>query len=433
MNEVRKVIQNANQVLTLRGASDTPKRGKEMSELGLIENGSIAIEAGEIAAVGTRDEIDGWLNEHWSSADYEIINAKGRCVLPGFVDSHTHVVYAGSREYELEMRLNGASYLDVLKAGGGILASTRMTRAASEEKLMEETITRLDRFLLQGVTTVEAKSGYGLTVEDECKQLRVAKRLNEVHPIDIVSTFMGAHAVPPEYKGNPEAYVDLVINEMLPRVANENLAEFCDVFCEAGVFNVEQSERILTAGKMLGLYPKIHADEIETMGGAELAAEVGAVSADHLLRASDEGIQRMAESEVIGVLLPGTAFYLMAAYARARKMIESGMAIALSTDANPGSSPTQSLQLIMNLACLNMKMTPAEVITATTINAAHALGRAKSVGSIEVGKQADLVILDAPNYLFLQYQYGVNLVETVIKKGTLVVKEGRRVEQVLVS
>jgi imidazolonepropionase len=298
---------------------------------------------------------------------------------------------------------------------------------------MEETITRLDRFLLQGVTTVEAKSGYGLTVEDECKQLRVAKRLHETHPIDIVSTFMGGHAIPPEYKAQPETYVDLIIEDMLPKVAEEDLAEFCDVFCEAGVFTLEQSERILETGKKRGLLPKIHADEIVSLGGAELAAKVGAISADHLLQASDEGIRKLAEAGVIAILLPGTAFYLMASYARAREMIESGVAVALSTDANPGSSPSQSLQLIMNLACLNMKMKPAEVITATTINAAHAINRADRIGSIEVGKQADLVIMDAPNYLFMQYHYGMNLVDTVIKKGNVVVKEGKRIEEVLVS
>jgi imidazolonepropionase len=354
-----------------------------------------------------------------------VIDAGGRLVMPGMVDPHTHLVFAGSREYELEMRLNGATYLEILRAGGGILATTRKTRAATEEELAWETKKRLNRFLLHGVTTVEAKSGYGLTVEDELKMLRVAKRLNEEHPVDIVSTFMGAHAVPPEYKENPDAYVDLVIEEMIPRVARENLAEFCDVFCEEGVFTVEQSERILEAGKRHGLRPKLHADEIEPMGGAELAARVGAVSADHLLKVSDEGIRRMAEAGVVAVLLPGTAFFLMAEYARARHMIDQGVPVALATDRNPGSSPTESLPLIMNLACLQMKMTPAEVISAATINAAHAVSRARQVGSLEPGKQADILILDAPNYPYLQYHFGVNLVDTVIKKGKVVVEGGR--------
>lgn len=430
---MRLVIHHASQILTLRGASDAPKQGEDMSELGLVENGSIAIAEGKICAVGCKEDIDRFIVDEWDNAGFDVIDAKGKFVMPGLIDPHTHLVYAGSREYELEMRLSGASYLDVLRAGGGILASTRMTRAATEEQLIKETTKRLDRFLIQGVTTVEAKSGYGLTVEDECKQLRVAKRLHQMHPVDIVCTFMGGHAVPPEYKEDPEAYVDLIIEEMLPRVAQEGLAEFCDVFCEAGVFTVAQSERILEAAKKVGLRPKIHADEIESMGGAELAAKVGAISADHLLQASDEGIKKLAESGVIAILLPGTAFYLMASYARARDMIARGVAVALSTDANPGSSPTQSLQLIMNLACLNMKMKPAEVVTATTINAAHAIDRAHEIGSIEVGKQADLVIMNAPNYLFLQYQYGMNLVDTVIKKGHVVVMGGRRVNEVLVS
>jgi imidazolonepropionase len=331
------------------------------------------------------------------------------------------------------MRLQGASYLEILEAGGGILASTKMTREASEEEMLVETRERLNRFLMEGVTTVEVKSGYGLTVEDELKQLRVSKKLHETHPVDIVSTFMGAHAIPPEYKQNSDAYVDLVIREMLPRVKKEGLAEFCDVFCEQGVFTVEQSERILEAGKRLGLTPKIHADEIKCLGGAELAAKVGAISADHLLQSSNHGIQELARSGVVAVLLPGTAFYLMAPYARARDMIDAGVAIALSTDANPGSSPTQSLQFIMNLACLNMKMKPAEVLTATTINAAHAVGRAEHIGSIEAGKQADLVMLHAPNYHFLQYHFGVNLVNMMMKKGEVVVQEGRRLDRVLVS
>ena len=282
----------------------------------------------------------------------------------------------------------------------------------------------MDRFLLHGVTTIEAKSGYGLTVEAELKQLRVVKKLAKSHPVDIVSTFMGAHAVPEEYKQNPDEFVRLVVEDMLPKVAQEGLAEFCDVFCEKGVFSLEQSERILEAGKKLGLKAKIHADEVVSFGGAELAAKVGAVSADHLLKTSEKGIRQMVRAGVIGVLLPGTAFFLMEEPAHARKMIELGLAVALSTDRNPGSSPTESLPLIMNLACFKMRMTPAEVISASTINAAHAVDRGKQVGSLEVGKKADLVIFDAPNYAFLQYNFGVNLVDTVIKNGKIVVKGG---------
>ncbi|MCS1351930.1 imidazolonepropionase [Mechercharimyces sp. CAU 1602] len=432
MAQKRVVIKRAGQLLTLAGASKAPKRKEEMNELGLIENGAVAIEGGRILAVGTQADVEGVLDQQWGSqwhTDEEIeqIDADGRLVMPGLVDPHTHLVFGGTREYELEMRLNGAKYLDILAAGGGILASTRMTRAASEEDLIEQSTKRLDQFLKHGVTTVEAKSGYGLTLEDELKQLRVAKRLGEQHPVDVISTFMGAHAIPPEYKGRSNDYVDLVIEEMLPIVAGENLASFCDVFCEEGVFTIEQSERILEAGKKVGLTPKVHADEIVALGGAELAARVGAISADHLLRSSDEGIVAMAEAGVIAVLLPGTAFFLMAEYARARDMIEAGVPVALSTDRNPGSSPTESLWTIMNLACLNMRMTPAEVITAATINAAHAIGKAEEVGSLEVGKKADLLMMDAPNYPYLQYNFGVNLVDTVVKNGQVFIRGGQRV------
>lgn len=357
-----------------------------------------------------------------------VIDAAGKTVTPGLVDPHTHVVFAGSREFELGKRLAGASYMDILNAGGGILHSTAQTRSADETRLAAETAKRLDRFLLHGVTTVEAKSGYGLRLEDELKQLRVIRALNGTQPVELVPTFMGAHAVPPEMKDDPDGYIRQVIHGMIPAVAEQKLAEYCDVFCEPGVFTPRQAQAVLEAGLKHGLKAKIHADEIEPSGGAELAAALGAVSAEHLLRASGEGIRAMAAAGVIAVLLPGTAFYLMAAPADARAMIEAGVPVALSTDCNPGSSPTVSLPFIMNLACLTMRMTPEEALTACTINAAHAIGRASSIGSIEAGKQADLVIFDAPNYLHLQYQYAVNLTDTVLKKGVPVVAGGRRVE-----
>ncbi|MFE4430219.1 imidazolonepropionase [Peribacillus butanolivorans] len=415
-------IKRASQVVTVKGGSKEPKRGQAMSDIGIIENGSVIIEGGTITFVGSDVEAEQYI----STIDGKVstIDASGKVLTPGLIDPHTHLVFAGSREKELEMRLNGAKYIDILKAGGGILQTTTSTREASEEQLIEESLKRLNRFLQYGVTTVESKSGYGLTLEDELKQLRATKRLNEQHPIDLVSTFMGAHAIPVDYKENPDGFVRLVIEEMIPKVAEENLAEFCDVFCEEGVFTIEQSERILEAGKNFGLKPKIHADEIVQFGGAELAAKVGAVSADHLLQASTEGIKQMAESGVIAVLLPGTAFFLMEKPADARKMIEYGVPVALSTDRNPGSSPTESLPFVMNLACLTMKMTPAEVLTACTINAAHAIGRADQIGSIEVGKKADLVLFDAPNYQTLQYNYAVNLVDTVLKSGKVIVEGG---------
>lgn len=415
-------IKRASQLITVRGGTKEPKRAQDMSDIGIIEHGSVVVENGMITFVGSDVEAERYV--HTLNGHINTIDAAGKIVTPGLIDAHTHIVFGGSREKELEMRLNGAKYIDILKAGGGILQTTTSTREATEEQLIQETSKRLNRFLQYGVTTVEAKSGYGLTLEDELKQLRAAKKLNEKHPVDLVSTFMGAHAVPVEYKENPDKFVHLVIEEMIPRVAEENLAEFCDVFCEEGVFTVEQSEQILEAGKVYGLKPKIHADEIVQFGGAELAAKVGAVSADHLLQASDEGIKQMAKSGVIAVLLPGTAFFLMEKPAKARKMIEAGVPVALSTDRNPGSSPTESLPFIMNLACLTMKMTPAEVLTACTINAAHAIGRADEVGSIEVGKKGDLVLFDAPNYQTLQYNYAVNLVDTVIKKGQVIVEGG---------
>ncbi|MBN2981656.1 MULTISPECIES: imidazolonepropionase [Cohnella] len=420
-------IRNAAQVVTMAGPNGKPRTGAAMSELGLVENGGVVLEGENVAFVGPDDEARRFVERR--GAVPEVIDASGKLVAPGLVDPHTHVVFAGSREQELNMRLSGATYMEIMNAGGGIHSSTERTREASEERLLRETAKRLDRFLEHGVTTIEAKSGYGLRLEDELKQLRVARRLNDEHPVDLVSTFMGAHAVPKEYKADPEGYVRLVTDAMIPAVASQGLAEYCDVFCEKGVFTPEQSRAILEAGMKRGLKPKIHADEIEPYGGGELAAEIGAVSAEHLLRVSDAGIRAMAEKGVIAVLLPGTAFFLMTKPAEARRMIEAGVPVALSTDRNPGSCPTESLPFVMNLACLTMKMTPAEVLTACTINAAHAIGRAGRIGSLEAGKQADVVVFDAPNYLYLQYHYAVNLVDTVVKKGRVVISDRRRTDR----
>ncbi|WP_373231943.1 imidazolonepropionase [Cohnella sp.] len=415
-------VKSAAQIVTMKGASYAPKKGKAMSEIGLIENGSVVLIGDRIAFVGSDDDAAAFLES--VEGDVRIIDASGKVVTPGLVDPHTHLVYAGSREKEFEMRLQGIKYIDILKQGGGILSSTRSTREATLEQLVEQGYARLDRFLQHGVTTVEAKSGYGLTVQDEIKQLEASRKLQEIHPIDVVSTFMGAHAIPVEYKGNPDAFVNVIIEQMIPLVAEKKLAEFCDVFCEEGVFTVEQSRKILEAGKAFGLKAKIHADEIVQTGGAELAVEVDAASAEHLLQTSDAGIQALANSHTIAVLLPATALFLMEKPARARRMIEEGVAIALSTDCNPGSSPTQSMPFVMNIACLSMLMTPAEVLTAATINAAHAIDRADQIGSIEVGKKADLVLFHAPNYQTLQYHFAVNLVDTVIKNGKIVVEGG---------
>lgn len=408
------LIKNAAQLLTMAGHSERPKRGAELNDLGIVPNGAIAAYEGKIVAVGETAEVAAAIR---LEPHAQVFDAWNKVVLPCFVDAHTHLVYGGSRQNEFEMRLKGAQYLEILESGGGILSTVNCTLKASWSELVAMARKRLDAFLREGVGTVEVKSGYALSTVGEMRMLRVINHLNQTHPLDLVPTFLGAHAFPPAYRDKQDDFVDLIINEMIPQVAAEKLATFCDVFCDQGVFTIEQSERILNAGKEHGLLPKIHADEIVNCGGAELAAKVGATSADHLLKVSTEGMDRMAEAGVIGVLLPGTALFLMEPCAPARKMIERGVAVALSTDCNPGSSPTESMHLIITLACLNMRMTPAEALAAATINAAHALGRAETVGSLEVGKQADIVVLKAPDYKYIPYHYGTNLVEGVYKKG----------------
>ncbi len=416
------LIKNANEVITLKSNAQGPRTKEQMQEIAVIENGSVLIEEERIVAVGAYEQLEADFPELIKKA--ETIDATGKIVMPGLVDCHTHLVHGGTREQEFNMRLNGSTYMEIMNAGGGIHATTKRTRETSFDELYEKTMQHLDVFLKHGVTTIEAKSGYGLDWETEKKQLEVAKELQATHNIDVISTFMGAHAVPRDYKGREDEFVDVVIHDMLPKVAELELAEFNDVFCEKGVFTPEQSQRILEAGKALGLTPKIHADEIEPYQGAELAAEVGAISAEHLLVASDEGIRKMAEAGTIAVLLPGTAFFLRAPFARGRLMIDEGVPVAISTDFNPGSSPTMSLPFIMNLACMHMGMTLEEVLTATTINAAYALNRGEQIGSLEAHKKADVLILDVENYKQLQYFYGMNHTHTVIKNGEVVVQNG---------
>jgi imidazolonepropionase len=413
------IIKNASEVVTCSGF--TAKKGKEMSELGIITDGAVVIEQGKITRVGATAEV----MTEFKAADkdlsgFDTINASGKAVLPGFVDSHTHLVFGGYRADEYAWRLQGDSYMDILQRGGGILSTVRATRSASREELTEAGLKRLDSMLAFGVTTVEGKSGYGLDRETEIKQLEVMADLNRLHPLDVVPTFMGAHAVLPEHKGREDAYIDFLLKEVVPEVAARKLAEFCDVFCEKKVFSVEQSRRLLTSAAASGLKAKLHADEIVQLGGAELAAEIGAVSADHLLHASDDGIRAMAGAGVVATLLPATAFSLREPYARGRFMIDAGCAVALATDLNPGSCFCESIPLIAALAALYMNLTPEEIVTALTINGAAALGRADRIGSLDPGKRGDVVILESPSYRFIPYHIGVSTVEKVIKSGTLV-------------
>lgn len=408
------IIKNAAQVVTCSGFEG--KRGREMNDLGVIENGTVIVTGGIISHVLPQGEPLP-VNE----ADYKVIDATGKALLPGFVDPHTHFVFGGYREGEFAWRMRGDSYMEIMERGGGIVNTTRATRTATEEELVDSARKRLDAMLRLGITTVEGKSGYGLDRETELKQLRVMHQLNDLHPIDIVSTYMGAHAVPEEWKGREDAFIDFQIAEMLPLVAGQRLAEAADIFCEKGVFTIDQSRRYLQAAASLGLKPKLHADEIIPLGGAELAAELHCLSADHLLQASDEGIAALAASDTVATLLPLTAFSLREPYARARTMIDAGCIVALATDLNPGSSFTASVPLLFALACIYMQLTPEEAINAFTLNSAAALGRADRIGSIDPGKQGDLLLLQFPSYKFLPYHVGMNIVERVIKKGEVVV------------
>lgn len=405
------ILKNASQVVTCSGFS--AKKGAAMNDIGVIENGTVVVQEGKIVAVGENLDISGY-------ADAEIIDCSQKTIMPGFVDSHTHFVFGGYRDDEYSWRLRGDSYMDIMQRGGGIANSVNATRAASKESLIALGKKRLDSMVRFGVTTVEGKSGYGLDHETEIKQLEVMKALNESHSMDIVTTFMGAHSVPVPYKGRGGEFIDFLIETVMPEVKERQLAEFCDVFCEQNVFSIEESRKLFAAAKAMGFKTKIHADEIVQLGGAELAAEVGCTSADHLLQASDAGIKAMAEKNVIATVLPCTAFSLREHFARARKMIDDGCAVAVATDFNPGSCFTESVPLAIALCTLNMQMSIEEVVSALTINGAAAVGRADQIGSIDVGKQADLVIHEFPSYKFLPYHIGVSTVEKVIKKGRLI-------------
>ena len=413
MNE-NLIIFNAT-IVTPLGFS--ARKGEQMGQLQKIENGTVEVTRGIITYVGPNrnEERDGYYDHYWH------YNARGRCLLPGFVDSHTHFVFGGQRAEEFARRMKGESYLSIMEQGGGIAATVKATRALSYIRLRSKAEGFLKKMTAMGVTTVEGKSGYGLDTETELMQLKVMRSLNsdETKKIDIVSTFLGAHALPSEYRGRSDAYIDFLIETMLPEIRAKELAECCDVFCEQGVFSVEQSRRLLTAAKELGFRLKIHADELVQLGGAELAAELGALSADHLLHVSDAGIRALAQAGVVATLLPLTAFALKEPYAPARALNDAGCAVALATDLNPGSCFSGSIPLTFALACIHMGLTLEEAITALTLNGAAALGRADTIGSIEVGKQGDFVVLDDSDYHILPYYIGMNCVNTTIKGGTL--------------
>lgn len=408
------IIKNIGKLATMKG--DAPFIGKAMNDIEIIENAYVAIKDGRFCDIGVDDGY-----KHLINQNTEIKDAEGKLVTPGLIDAHTHLVHGGSRENEFAKKLAGVPYLEILKSGGGILSTVKITKSSTFKELYEKAYKSLDRMLEFGVTTVEAKSGYGLEIDTEIKQLEVAKALSEKHPIDLVSTFLGAHAIPVEYKENPDEFVDILINEMMPKVKDLDLAEFCDVFCEDAVFDIKQTRKIFKRAKELGYKLKIHADEIVSLGGAELSAEMGCISADHLMAASDNGIMAMSDKGVIANILPGTSFNLNKNYADARKMINSGVAVSLSSDYNPGSCPSENLQFVMQLGCLGLKMTPYEVLSGVTINAACAIDRDSEIGSIEIGKKADLVIFDAPNVEYLMYHFGINHTHCVYKNGELVV------------
>jgi imidazolonepropionase len=402
-------VLHASQLVTLAGPK-RPRVGSELTELAIVRDGGMLVRDGRIDIVGPSSEIEN------KAGDAEMIDARGKVVLPGFVDAHTHLVFAGNRLDDFERRARGDSYEQIAKAGGGIWSTVEKTRAASEDELLVQARKHADWFLRCGTTTLESKSGYGLTLEDELKMLRVMKRLNQETPLEIVPTFLGAHAVP--RKMQADEYVDLVVNEMLPRVTSDNLAEFCDVFCERNYFSLDQSRRILSIAKKLGLKLRIHADQLSNSGASTLAAELKTTTADHLEQTDEKGIALLKFAGVQTVLLPGSVYALGSThYPRARQMIEAGLAVVIATDFNPGSSPTPSMPMILSLACTQMKMSPAETISASTINAAYSLGRGDQIGSLEQGKLANFSIFDCKDYRELAYWFGVPLTHGVYVKG----------------
>ncbi len=421
MQHVKKatlLIKNASQLITMSGP--VPRLGPQMQELGIIENGGLAAAADEIIAVGKSDEVEGRAS---LAENCTVIDANSGVVTPGLIDPHTHPVFSMTREKEFEMRTLGKTYGEIAASGGGIRSSVRDLRKTPREIIENKTRQRLDRLLRHGVTTAEAKSGYGLSTESEIMQLEIIESLNASHPIELVPTFLGAHEIPDEHQSNRDEYINIIINEMLPLVVERKLAEFCDIFCEENVYSIDESSKIQSAARQLGLKLKFHADELKSTGAAELAASLKATSADHLVYISDEGIKALAETGTVAILLPGTSFSLRSKqYAPARKLIDAGVIVALATDCNPGSSYTEHLPFMASLAALNMRLTAAEAISAMTVNAACAVGRENKAGRLEPGLPADVVIWDMADYRELPYHYAVNRVTHVITSGKLVVE-----------
>lgn len=407
-------VRNIAQIVTVASHGKRVLAGTEMGNIGIIEDGGVLCRGGRIAWVGDMRDFHERL-----PVDFPEIDAAGMVVLPGLVDSHTHMMFAGSREHEFALRSSGATYQQIAEQGGGIMSTVRQVRIASKKELKRRTVRYLNDMLRHGTTTVEIKSGYGLETETELRMLEAIHELSQEEMMTVVPTFIGAHAVPMEYRYNKEEYIRIVMEDMMPHVARRKLATFCDVFCEKGYFEPEESEKILLEGKRLGMALKVHADELTAGGGAELAARVGAVSADHLEHVTERGIQALRSAGVVATLLPGVSFFLNHGYAPARRLIDGGVAVAIASDFNPGSCMSYSMPLMMTIACTQMRMSPEEAIAASTINAAAALGVSDKTGSIEPGKQADLIIADVPDYRYLAYHFGTNHVHRTIKNGTI--------------
>ena len=415
-------IVNANELATLKGVNDKPRVKEEMSDLGVIKDGAVAVRDGRIVAVGTTKRVLGELEK-----GFETIDASGKLVTPGLVDPHVHLVFGGSREEELEqMAVKGTPYLEIKAKGGGMPTTLKKTGEASTEELLERTTHTLDTMLIHGTTTIEAKSGYEMTFQGEIRQLEIIKTLNDTHPIDLVSTFM-AQGIPFEYENRVDQLTDEIVKKWVPEVAKRKLAQYCDVFCEKGYFNMDQSRRILEAGKKYDMRLRIHADWLAHSGGAKLGAELGVVSADHLIFTPPEEIEALVRKGIMGTFLPTTPFCYLGTYAKARDIINRGLPVALATDLS-AADMCESMQMMMTIAILQMRMTTEEALVASTINAAHAIERARDIGSLEEGKKADIVVFDAPNHKYFAYHYGINLAEKVFKNGKLVAENGRRME-----